>query len=272
MARWITAVIVPACLAAACLLFAVRASAVERPAVTNDLNMTFVYIPPGTFAMGSPPSEPGRDGDEGRHTVTLTRGFYMQTTEVTQGQWKQVTGKNPSRFTDLLRSHDDWPVECVSWNDVQEFIRKLNCMDGREAYRLPTEAEWEYACRAGTLTAFAFGACLSTDQANVNGQNAVCDGGLFRRTTMRVGSFPPNAWGLYDMHGNVNEWCRDVYDTYPPFSVTDPRGGTCGSYRILRGGGWYDEARHSRSAYRGRHFPGLKSPHNGFRLVLDVQP
>jgi formylglycine-generating enzyme required for sulfatase activity len=173
--------------------------------------------------------------------VTLTKGFYMQSTEVTQGQWKAVMGNNPSYFKNC---GDDCPVEQVSWNDVQEFIRKLNRREGGNKYRLPTESEWEYVARAGTDIPFAFGRCLSTDQANYDGNYPLseCSKGEYRQRTISVASFKPNSWGLYDMHGNVWEWCQDWYGDYPSGSATDPSGSSGGSYRVLRGGGWNDDA------------------------------
>ena len=162
---------------------------------------------------GSPENEPDRSRNETQYKIKISKPFYMQTTEVTQGQWKKVMGNNPSGFKDC---GDDCPVEQVSWNDAQEFIKKLNQMEGTNKYRLPTEAEWEYAARAGTTTPFYTGNCLSTDQANYNGNYPLtgCPKGQFREKTMRVGSFEPNAWGLYDMYGNVWEWCQDWFDDY----------------------------------------------------------
>jgi len=234
--------------------------------VTNNLGMEFVYIKPGTFMMGSPSNEPKRDNDERQHRVTLTRGFYMQTTEVTQGQWKRVMGSNPSRFKNC---GDNCPVEQVSWNDVQKFIGKLNQMEGGNKYRLPTEAEWEYAARAGTDTPFSFGRCLSTEQANYDGNNPMpgCAKGEYRKTPVPVASFPPNAWGLYDMHGNVWEWCQDWFGDYPSSSVTDPTGPSLGSYRVNRGGSWGGSAGHCRSADRDRSAPGSRYGDLGFRLA-----
>jgi formylglycine-generating enzyme required for sulfatase activity len=235
---------------------------------TNNLGMTFVYIRPGSLMMGSPSDEPNRDDDERQHQVRLTRGFYMQTTEVTQGQWKQVMGTNPSHFKNC---GDDCPVEWVFWNDCQEFIRKLNQMEGTDKYRLPTEAEWEYACRAGTDTPFSFGRCLSTDEANYDGRYPMpaCSKGVYRKTTVPVASFSPNAWGLYDMHGNVWEWCEDWYGDYPSGSLTDPTGPSSGARRVFRGGSWGSGARSCRSAFRSRSTPGLRSGRLGFRLARD---
>jgi formylglycine-generating enzyme required for sulfatase activity len=233
---------------------------------TNSLGMEFVYIEPGSFMMGSPLDEPKRFNNEKQHQVTLTKGYYIQTTEVTQGQWKAVMGDNPSKFSSY---GNNCPVERVSWNDVQEFITKLNSQED-SGYRLPTEAEWEYACRAGTKTPFSFGRCLSTDQANYDGKYPMpeCSKGRYREKTIPAASLEPNAWGLYDMHGNVCEWCQDWKGTYPSGSVTDPVGPTSGSARVLRGGSWISDAWYCRSAFRLRIRPGYRSRYYGFRLIL----
>ncbi len=249
-----------------CLCMAGSLFAEEKKPITNSIGMKFVYIPPGTFMMGSPENEPGRNKDETLHIVTLTKGFYMQTTEVTQGQWKIIMGNNPSEFKNC---GDNCPVEQVSWNDTQVFIQKLNQKEGTNRYRLPTEAEWEYTARAGTTTPFAFGACLSTDQANHDGDPLEgCSKGTYRAKTVSVGSFSPNAWGLYDMQGNVYELCQDWYDKdYPSGSVTDPSGSSSGLSRVLRGGSWGHDARRCRSAIRSYYLPGYGSNFIGFRLV-----
>ena len=233
----------------------------------NSIGMSFVLILPGTFMMGSPPDEPGRGEDETQHTVTISKPFYLQTTEVTQGQWKKVMEKNPSGF-----KGNDRPVEQVSWNDAQEFIRRLNQKQKTNGYRLPTEAEWEYACRARTKTLFYTGNCISTDQANYNGKYPMpgCAKGENRSTVISVGSFPPNAWGLYDVHGNVWEWCQGWYGNYPTGHVTDPKGPSSGKYRVLRGGGWSSLAGYCRSAFRYRFNPGFRDRYGrGFRVARD---
>ncbi len=238
----------------------------SNPHITNFLGMVFAYIPPGVFMMDSPLSEKNRDGDEKLHKVTLTKGFYMQTTEVTQGEWKAVMGNNPSYFKNY---GDDYPVEQVSWNDIQEFIHKLNQKAGGNTYRLPTEAEWEYACRAGTTTPFNTGNCLSSSQANYDGRYPYpgCSKGQYKKGTISVESFKPNTWGLYNMHGNVWEWCQDWYGNYPSGPVTNPTGANLGTYRVLRGGGWSNNARHTRSANRYYDSPDNGLSDTGFRLV-----
>jgi formylglycine-generating enzyme required for sulfatase activity len=240
---------------------------IDLGTITNSLGMTFKYIPPGTFWMGSPTDELGRDSDETRHQVTLTKGFYMQTTEVTQKQWEEVMGTNPSYF---LACGDNCPVERVSWNDIQEFKDAINAMDGY-TYRLPTEAEWEYACRANptSTTAFANGGITVTDcskDSNLDAMGWYCYNS--NNTTHAVKQKQANAWGLYDMHGNVWEWCSDWYGTYPTSAVTDPTGSSTGDDRVLRGGSWFDNAWFCRSAYRYYFTPDGSDSVVGFRLVL----
>jgi serine/threonine-protein kinase PpkA len=233
--------------------------------ISNSLGMEFVFIKPGSFIMGSPSGEDKRDDDETRHRVTITKGFYLQTTEVTQGQWQAVMGRNPSHFKNCGVK---CPVEEVSWEDAQQFIGRLNQREEENNYRLPTEAEWEYACRAGRDTPFSVGICLS-GQANYNGNFplADCARAADRKQTLPVGSFQPNAWGLYDMHGNVWEWCHDWYDVYPSKKTSNPRGPENGSFRICRGGGWNYGAEYCRSANRHGSSPGLGMNYLGFRLV-----
>ena len=182
---------------------------------TNSIGMTFALIPAGTFQMGSPAGEAGRNDDERQHKVTISRPFYLQTTEVTQGQWQKVMGSNPAHFNTCGK---DCPVEQVSWDDAQEFIRKLNQMEKTDTYRLPTEAEWEWACRAKSTGRFSFG----DDEAGLK------DYAWFDKNsaakTHPVGQLKPNAWGLYDMHGNVWEWCRDWYGRVSGRARYRPRG------------------------------------------------
>jgi formylglycine-generating enzyme required for sulfatase activity len=242
---------------------------VHSKTLTNHLGMEFVLINAGSFMMGSPSNESGRDSDEKQHEVILTKDYYMQTTEVTQGQWKAVMGNNPSSFQTC---GDNCPVENVSWDDTQEFIKKVNQM-GDGYYRLPTEAEWEYAARAGTTTSYSFGNDSNQLSKFGNFCDSKCTYGWKDRNqndqynnTAPVKSYSPNAWRLYDMHGNVWEWCNDWYGDYPDISVTDPGGPSSGLYRVLRGGGWNNYAQYCRSAKRDSLSPGSRISNFGLRL------
>ncbi|MBN2311408.1 MAG: SUMF1/EgtB/PvdO family nonheme iron enzyme [Candidatus Hydrogenedentes bacterium] len=225
----------------------------------------FVWIPPGTFDMGSPADEPEREDDETLHTVAINRGFWLGRYEVSQAEWAAVMGAVPAKFTG-----DDLPVETVSWDDCDAYLRRLNEAHD-ERFRLPTEAEWEYACRAGTGTAFHFGPIPSTDEANYDGSFVYPGGapGLQRNATLPVGSFAPNAWGLFDMHGNVAEWCQDWYDPYPDTPVADRFGPDRGTKRVFRGGSWYNAPALCRSANRDASDPALRSRTHGLRLCKD---
>lgn len=232
----------------------------------NTLGMKFVFIPPGTFIMGSPSNEPGRDSDEGRHKVTLTRPFYMQTTEVTQGQWQAVMGENPSHFRDC---GETCPVEMVSWYDTQRFIARLNAMEGSHTYRLPTEAEWEYTARSGSQTALSNGILTVTGcayDAKLDRIGWYCGNSGYK--SHPVAQKQSNSWGLYDMHGNVWEWCQDWYGDYPTGPVTDPQGPASGLIRVNRGGSWWWFARFCRSANRIRYMPFDHTEDIGFRLAM----
>jgi len=236
---------------------------------TNSLGMKFVWIPPGSFMMGSPKEEKLRHEEETQHKVTLTKGFYMGVDTVTQEQWQQVMGNNPSHF----KGEKNLPVDAISWNDCQQFIKKLREKDKDEkAYRLPTEAEWEYACRAGTTTPFHFGETISTEQANYFGEGVYGNGkkGVNRQKTTPVGTFPANAWGLHDMHGNLRQWCQDWYGGYPNNDVTDPQGPEKGQFRVLRGGCWLNNPQFCRSAHRVGHVPGNRGSDYGLRLCFFV--
>ncbi len=228
--------------------------------------MAFRWCPPGTFTMGSPPNEADRRDDENQVQVRLSKGFWMAETEVTQAQWRAVMGTSPSTF-----EGDTLPVEMVSWDDAMEFCRKLSASSG-VAVTLPTEAQWEYACRAGTTTPFHFGSTITADQVNYNGNHPYGNAakGVYREKTMPVGSFPANAWGLRDMHGNVLEWCADWYDG-TLLGGTDPTGPSSGSTRVLRGGSWDDFAQYCRSAYRDSVVPSGRDSNIGFRVLSPVQ-
>ncbi|RJP26266.1 MAG: formylglycine-generating enzyme family protein [Candidatus Omnitrophota bacterium] len=223
--------------------------------------LEMVLIPAGTFMMGSPDNEQDRGPDEGpQHQVTITKPFYMGKYEVTQAQWQAVMGSNPSAFS----NKPNHPVEKVSWTDCQTFITKLNGM-GLGTFRLPTEAEWEYACRAGTTTSFYWGEDPNDSQI---GHYAWYSGNNTPSGTKEVGLKLPNAWGLLDMWGNAFEWCQDLYGSYPSNSQTDPTGPTGGSSRVVRGGHWFGYARYCRSAYRMSRTPepDYRDNYIGFRL------
>ena len=230
---------------------------------TNSIGMKFVWIPPGNFVMGSPKEEKERQPDESQHRVTLTKGFYMGVYAVTQEQWQGVMGNNPSEF----KGKKNLPVEQVSWDDCQVFIKKLKEKDKKQ-YRLPTEAEWEFACRSGTATPYYFGETISTDQANFNGESIQ---GLFRKNSLPVGSFPANRWGLHDMQGNVWQWCQDWHGDYPQKDAVDPQGPDAGQFRELRGGSWINHHHYCRSGCRLGRLPGLRSNNLGFRLCFFVE-
>jgi formylglycine-generating enzyme required for sulfatase activity len=227
---------------------------------TNGIGMEFVLIPAGSFQMGADRNfEEASDDETPQHRVTISRPFYLGKTEVTQAQWTAVMGNNPSKFKGRTN-----PVEQVSWDDVQEFIRRLNRKEGTDKYRLPTEAEWEYAARAGTTSAYSFG-----DDASYLGRYAWYDGNSGDRPHP-VGQKPPNAWGLHDMHGNVWEWVQDWYDGnyYGRSPSTDPRGPSSGSSRVYRGGSWIYDAAYCRSANRYSYWPDYRYDNLGFRLAL----
>ena len=244
----------------------------------GGVSMKLVKIPAGTFMMGSAesPETVARKGggkvgwyknEHPQHKVTLTKPFYMGVYEVTQEQYKAVMGKNPSHF-----KGDKNPVGQVSWNDAIAFCKAMSRKTGKTA-RLPTEAEWEYACRAGTTSPFNTGQTISTDQANYDGNYTYGNGkkGVYRIRTITVGSFKPNAFGLYDMHGNVWEWCSDWYeDSYADANVCDPKGPASGTDRVLRSGSWSRNPWRGRSAYRDRHPPDDRYSGFGFRVVVSV--
>jgi formylglycine-generating enzyme required for sulfatase activity len=249
-----------------------------------------VWIAPGTFVMGSPASEPLRNSDETLHTVTLMKGFYMGKYAVTQGEYLALMGSNPSYFTtrdwngNSIPADLNRPVETVSWDDATNYCAHLTAQEqaaGRLpagwGYRLPTESEREYACRAGTTTAFHYGNALHGGMANFYsyyeydaaiGYIAVASPTGYLARTTAVGSYQPNAWGLHDLHGNVWEWCRDSYGSYPTGSVTDPQGAPSGSHRVFRGGGWNGHGRYCRSAIRYYGVPSYRGGELGFRVVL----
>jgi uncharacterized protein (TIGR02996 family) len=253
------------------------------PTLTSSIGMELALVPACTFLMGSAWAEPGRDpGEEPRHEVEITRPFYLGVFPVTQAQWRAVMGNNPSWFSatglgkDAVKelSTDGFPVEHVSWEDATAFLEKLSGMrEEREAgrkYRLPSEAEWEYACRAATSSSTAFGNALFSTQANFNGPFRGDNRGPYLGRTCAVGSYRPNAFGLHDMHGNVHEWCADWFDKtyYAHTPGRDPAGPSRGDARVIRGGCWFVSWRCCRSASRGRASPAGRGYDVGFRAAL----
>jgi sulfatase modifying factor 1 len=228
------------------------------------------WIAPGTFPMGSPPDEPSRSDDETLHEVTLSRGYWLADTACTQALWQAVMGENPSFFQDDPAQ----PVEQVSWEVVHTFLDRLNALVPGLDAGLPSEAQWEYACRAGTTAPFSFGRNITPEQVNYHGNYpyAGAEKGLYRERTVAVGSLPPNPWGLYEMHGNVWEWCADWHGPYPDGSQIDPAGPPDGSWRVLRGGSWRDDARLCRSAFRSGYPPDEAYHNIGFRLAPGQRP
>ena len=217
----------------------------------SDLGLEMIWVKHGAFMMG---------GELSQHQVTLTKGFYLGKYEVTQAQWERVMGNNPSHFKGA-----DRPVGKVSWNDAVEFCKKLTEMEKKAgrvpqgmSYQLPTEAQWEYACRAGTSTMYSWGDSISSKNASYDRD--------FDDGTTPVGKYPANPWGFHDMHGNVWEWCSDWYGDYPSGSVTNPIGPAAGSYRVLRGGSWGGDGTDLRSAKRFSNTPGARSHSLGFRV------
>ena len=216
-----------------------------------SINKDMMLIPAGTFTMGSPASDKGRNDDESLHQVMITNPYYMGKYEVTQEQWEAVIGNNPSSKNKGAKL----PVTDVSWEDCQEFLKRLN-EKSNAGFRLPTEGEWEYACRAGTSTAYSVGDSLTESDANILGSSI-----------KTVGSYKPNAFGLYDMHGNVWEWCEDLYGAYSAAAVIDPKGPAKGEYRVLRGGSFGNDGSLARSSYRGNDAPSYRYSFVGFRLT-----
>jgi uncharacterized protein (TIGR02996 family) len=256
------------------------------PEVVNSIGMRLALIPPGVFLMGSLEDEEERADDEGpQHEVEISRPFYMSIFPVTQAQWQAVMGHNPSFFCATGDGEGevagldtrDFPVEQVSWEDATEFLKKLSALKAeREAgrtYRLPTEAQWEYACRGGVCSSspFHYGDSLSSRQANFNGDYPYggADKGPYLERTCKVGSYRPNAFALFDMHGNVWEWCSDWYvqDYYKISPRRDPSGPSNGSSRVFRGGCWGSNGRFCRAAFRYRDSPSYRDPGLGFRVA-----
>jgi sulfatase modifying factor 1 len=238
----------------------------------NSFGMEFVWIPAGTFTMGSPVDELHRNRDEPQHPVTITKPFYMQTTEVTLNQWRALMGRR--LFGGMTGG--DKPVVKVSWYECMRFIEKLNTLN-EGVYRLPTEAEWEYVCRAGSQQPFTWGKTIECARA-MYGNNSlkseecllyIKSRGLPTDGPAPVKAYPPNAWGLYDMHGNVWEWCSDWYGDYPLHAISDPKGPDSGTVKVRRGGSWFKDGGLCRSANRNFGHPASRYGTLGFRVVRE---
>jgi formylglycine-generating enzyme required for sulfatase activity len=243
--------------------------------LTNSVGMAFVLIPAGKFMMGSPPDERGHRSNEAPvHEVVIGNAFYLGVHPVTQATYLAVMGKNPSRFNATELGSAEHPVESVSWTDAVAFCQRLSERAEERAagrsYRLPTEAEWEYACRAGSSTPFAFGMKFEATQGNFDAETAGTSRANSRTTP--VTRWPASAWGLHDMHGNVWEWCADWYGEsyYSTLPLRDPQGPTEGKFRVLRGGSWRNQATACRAAYRNALAPHQRDSATGFRVCLVV--
>jgi len=230
----------------------------------KGVRQAFRWCEPGTFLMGSPENEPEREYDELQHEVTLPRGFWIADTPVTQSLWQAVMGSNPSEF-----QGKNSPVAHINWNDAQVFIAKMNEMKVELRLCLPTEAQWEYACRAGTVTPFYWGDLIDSTLVNFDGNYPYNNGRNteYRGQTVEVKELPCNDWGLYQMHGNVLEWCQDWFDDYPSQPIIDPQGSESDAGRVLRGGAWYLYGRRCRSASRFTDISSHSYSYYGFRLA-----
>ena len=238
--------------------------------------MEFLWVEPGTFTRGSALGVAGRQDDETPHEVILTRGYWLGKYEVTQEEWRRVMGTEPSHFR---ACGPRCPVETVSFRDVERFVAELERRSPGSRFRLPTEAEWEHACRAGTETAFSTGDEITAAQASFDARYSIAGEepfdaeGVYKGSPAPVGSYPPNPWGFHDLHGNVWEWCQDRYGPYPEAEegegVTDPVGPASGPLRVIRGGNWTFDGNSMRCALRYTHAPHLDGFSLGFRLVRD---
>jgi len=238
-----------------------------------EITQRFRLIAAGEFMMGSPDNEASRESDEDYHQVAISKDYWLADTTVTQAFWQAIMGKNPAHFRDNLNN----PVERISWDDAQAFIQKLNQQFqtdlGEDVIRLPTEAEWEHACRAGTETPFSLGENITPEQVNYDGNYPYHNGekGEYREKTVKVKTFPPNSWGLYEMHGNVWEWCADAWQgQLGELAVVDPfnDNSDSGANRVVRGGSWIGSGENVRSAFRDHVSPGYRSFRIGLRLSL----
>lgn len=234
----------------------------------KGVRQAFRWCEPGTFLMGSPESESERSGGELQHEVTLTKGFWMADTPVMQALWEVMMGENPSRF-----NGKELPVESISWDDAQTFIARMNGLKAELKLCLPTEAQWEYACRAGSTTPFCWGDQIDSTLVNFDGGNPYNKGSPseYRERTVTVKELPCNDWGLCQMHGNVWEWCQDRFANYQAGPVIDPKGPELGGSRVLRGGSWVDEGRYCRSATRLHLVQSYRGNFTGFRFARAIE-
>lgn len=256
-----------------------KESAPQAPSLVNSVGMKFVLVPAGTFRMGSPEGRPDTRANETPvHEVIITKPFYLGVTPVTQELYRAAMGENPSRFTLAAGGSPQHPVERVSWNDAIAFCKTLSAMpeehEAKRHYRLPTEAEWEYACRAGGSTLFAYGDTMTPAQANYSFRPSDPQSAGPLERTSKVGQYAANNFGLYDMHGNVWEWCQDWYDErfYSSGVTRDPKGPPEGSFRVVRGGCWRSQIATVRTAYRNALMPHNRDPYTGFRVAFQAEP
>lgn len=234
----------------------------------------FVYLPPGHFLMGSPQEELERNADETQHEVHLTKGFWIGRMEVTRAQWEHVMGPiegHPNKPNPFRFDNPSIPMVSISFFDIEDYLARLNALSKGQRFRLPTEAEWEYACRAGTVTTFNTGLKLEESQSNLDArvQYGAQTIGVALQRPSPVGSYPPNAWGLYDFHGNVWEWTSDWYGLYPSGISVNPKGPRRGTLKVIRGGSWAFNASSARSACRYHHNPEDWGSSLGFRVIWE---
>jgi formylglycine-generating enzyme required for sulfatase activity len=246
-----------------------KAAILARAPISNTIGMKLKEIRAGTFTMGSPGNEVGRQDDEHQHKVTISKSFYMQTTEVTQEQWRAVMATEPWKGRNHVKEGPNYAASYVSWDDAVAYCKKLSEKESK-TYRLPTEAEWEYACRAGTESIWNFG-----DDEKIFGDYAWYDknaGDIGEKYAHQVRQKKANAFGLYDMHGNVYEWCHDYFeeDYYKQSPAQDPTGPVTGSFRVFRGGSWGGNTRYTRSAHRHGLDADYRGSNDGFRLVREL--
>jgi len=255
----------------ACASKQVKSFSIWKEPVTG---MEFILIPKGSFLMGNHENDDKESSSEILHKVTISRDFWLARIEVTQKQWQLLMGNkeiHPEKPSPFHNANPQYPIVGVSYFDVQRYLKKLNELAQAYHFRLPSEAEWEYACRAGTTTPFSSGLNLSDSLANFNNEipSTYSTQGKYIGHPVPVGSYPSNPWGLHDMHGNVWEWISDWYAPYSPEQATNPQGPPSGKQKVIRGGSWYFGARNAKSSSRRTHEPGLWGFSIGFRIVCE---